>query len=144
MDSRPGKKQDGNQPRSLPATSDIPPPPSGADRGSSGAGPKSIRDTATWKASQRGIKQFWTSYLTRLSESFNSMSRGEQENLIAKFCVIVTVGVTVMGFLLFYNFIPLHLRVILIPIAMVVAWWAAGKIVAPVVLDRLAGKLNRD
>lgn len=144
MDSGPGKRKDGSSPRSLPATSDIPPPPAGGSDRGKGGGPKSIRDTETWKASQRGIKQFWSSYLARLTVAFNTMSRYEQENLVGRFCVIVTIGVTVMGFLLFYNFIPMHLRVIIVPPAMVAAWWVAGKIVAPVIIQRLESKLNKD
>jgi hypothetical protein len=105
---------------------------------------KDITDTEGWKSSTRGFKRFWTNYKAVLVDSFNRMTRSEQEDLIDKFAMIVTIGVTCLIVLIFYPVIPRLLRVLGLPVAMLVAWWAGRKIVGPVVIDRMEHMLKRD
>ena len=114
------------------------PPPSSSGR------KRDITDTQGWKQSSSGVKRFWTNYRNILKESFQGMSRGQQEDLIEKFAMIITIGVTVLVVLIFYPVIPRLLRVLGLPVALIMAWWAGRKVVAPVLIDRLEGFLKRE
>jgi hypothetical protein len=116
----------------------IPPVPSHGSR------PRSIRETEPWKASQRGISRLWNNYKTVLATSFKAMSRDEQEQLITNFCMIVTIGVTGLALLLFYQFIPRLVRVFAVPVAGFAAWWTGTRIVAKVMIMRLESILNKE
>lgn len=116
----------------------IPPPPGGSGR------KRDITDTEGWKSSSKGIKRLWNNYINVLRESFNGMSRGEQEDLIDKFAMIITIGVTVLAVLIFYPYIPRLLRVLGLPVALIVAWWAGRKIVGPVVIERMERYLKKE
>lgn len=109
-----------------------------------GRPPQNIGDTQAWKASKRGMGRMWNNYKTHLTTSFQRMSRDEQEALIQRICMIVTLGVTGIALLLFYQFIPRLGRVVGVPAALVGAFWVGNKIVTPVVLGRLEAILNRD
>ncbi len=141
MDSRKRNKgrQEGQSARTVDASpgDDIPPVPNHR-------APANVRETEAWKASQRGLNRFWDNYRNLLKTSFQGMSRAEQENLVTKLCIIVTIGVTVLAFLLFYTFIPRLGRVFGVPAAIFGAWWAGGRIVAPVVLGRMESLLNKE
>lgn len=115
----------------------LPPPP--------GSGKKrDITDTEGWKSSSKGIKRFWVNYKNVLKDNFNRMSRDEQEDLIDKFAMIITVGVTVLAVLIFYPYIPRLLRVLGLPAALIGAWWVGRKIVGPVVVERMEGLLKKE
>lgn len=103
---------------------------------------RDITDTEGWKSSQKGLKRFWTNYKNILKESFNRMTREEQEDLIDKFAMIVTIGVTCLILLIFYPVIPRLLRVLGLPCAILAAWWAGRRIVGPVIVDRMSNLLK--
>ena len=118
------------------------PPPNSS--GNPGGRKRDIRDTEGYRSSKKGVKRFWSNYQNILKTSFNDMSRGEQEDLIDKFAMIVTIGVTVLVVLIFYPVIPRLLRVLGLPVALLVAWWAGRKVVGPVIVDRLEHLLKKD
>lgn len=122
----------------------MPPDKKNTATDSPGAKKKDITDTQGWKNSSRGIKRFWTNYKAVLVDSFNRMTRSEQEDLIDKFAMIITIGVTCLVVLIFYPVIPRLLRVLGLPAAFFAAWWAGRKIVGPVVIDRMEHLLKRD
>ena len=120
-----------------PTGNNIPPAPPPIDS------PRDIRDTTPWKSSKRTLGKFWFNYKAFLADSFKGMSRTEQESLVGQFCIVFTIGVTVLICLLFYQFVPTIVRVCGVPLAIVAAWWASKSIVTPVVLARLEGLLNK-
>ncbi|MBX9568979.1 MAG: hypothetical protein K2X77_08795 [Candidatus Obscuribacterales bacterium] len=105
---------------------------------------RNITETEAWKSSSRGAKRFWVNYKNILKDSFNRMTRQEQEDLIIKFAMIVTLGVTCLVILIFYPVTPRLMRVLGLPVALLVAWWAGRRIVGPVVIDRMEGMLRKD
>lgn len=107
------------------------------------ASPRNITETEVWKTSRRGVSRFWTNYKRLLSDSFNRMDRDEQETLIQKFSVIITVGVTILVLLTFYSIIPSFIRLFAVPVGFVAAWWAGRNLVARVVIERMQTKLKR-
>lgn len=109
-----------------------------------GRPPQNITDTKAFKAGQQGANRMWNNYKTHLITNFKRMNRDDQEALVQRVCVIVTIGVTGIGLLLFYQFIPRLGRVFGVPAAIYGAWWLGNRIVTPVVLDRLSGILNAD
>lgn len=125
-----------------------PPPrvggPNPGGKPKSGGGPNNIRETQAWKASKHGVNRVWTNYRNTLAEAFRKMNRSEQEALVQRFCLIITMGVTGIALLLFYPLVPQLVRVFFVPAAGVGAFWAGNRIVTPVVLARLEGVLNRD
>jgi hypothetical protein len=108
--------------------------------------PKSnnFRETPAWKASRQGIGRVWYNYKNTLATAFNNMSRADQEALIQKLCVIVTLGVGILGLLLFYSLLPRLGRVFGVPVALFGAYWVGNKIVTPVVLARIEHLLNKE
>lgn len=104
----------------------------------------SIQETKIWKESTSGIKRMWSTYVQILKDSFQRMSRVEQEALITRFCLIVTLGVAVIALSFFYAFLPLGVRVIGLPVIGVVAWFAGTRIIAPVMIARYEKYLNRE
>lgn len=105
---------------------------------------RNITETQAWKSSSKGFKRFWTNYKNILKESFNRMSRQEQEDLITKFAMIITLGVTCLVILIFYPVTPRLMRVLGLPVALLVAWWAGRRIVGPVVIERMEGLLKKE
>ena len=118
----------------------------GDDDGPSGIPrpPQSINQTQAWQSGKAGVNRMWSNYRSHLANNFKAMSRWNQENLIQRLCLIVTIGVTGLALLLFYQFIHRSVRVFLVPAAIVSAWWAANRIVTPVVLARLENLLNKE
>lgn len=104
--------------------------------------PQNIAETPAWKASQRGANRIWNNYKSVLANSFRRMTRAEQENLVQRMCMIITVGVTLLALLLFYGMMPRLMRVLGVPVAVLGAYWVGNKIVTPVVLGRLESLLN--
>lgn len=124
-----------------PSPGDIPRPPSNfalkgkqMDKG---------RPEPPWKASKTGVTKAWGNYRQHLAGSFSKMTRYQQEMLVERMCLIITIGVAGLALLLFYPLISRNVRVFLVPAVVVGAWWAAKKIVTPVVLDRLGSLLNK-
>jgi hypothetical protein len=118
----------------------------GADRGKAPpqAGNRNLSGSEGWKSSQQGVKRVWTNYQTMLKNSWDGMTRTQQEDLIDKFAMIITIGVTCLVILIFYPVIPRLLRVLGLPVALLGAWWAGKRIVGPVVIDRLSNILKDD
>lgn len=110
---------------------------------SPGNSPHNITKTEAWKSSSRGISRFWTNYKRLLNDSFVKMSRDEQEALITKFSVYITVGVSWLIMLTFYSVMPVIVRLLAVPIGSVAAWWLGRSVVAQAVINRLGSKLNR-
>jgi hypothetical protein len=106
--------------------------------------PQNVTQAKAWQASRAGMNRAWSNYRQHLANSFKRMSRWEQEGLIQRLCLIVTIGVTGLALLLFYSLIDRTVRVLLVPAAMFAAWWAANKIVTPVVLARMDNLLNKE
>lgn len=106
--------------------------------------PHNLADTEIFQESKAGMHKVWSNYLNMLARSFQKMSRNNQEQLIVRVCQIVTVGTTVLIISLFYSFLPPQLRVIIVPIALIGAWWAGTKMVAPQMMVRFAQHLNRE
>ena len=104
---------------------------------------RNITETAAWKSSSKGMKRFWVNYKNILRSSFNNMSRREQEELIDRFAMIVTLGVTCLVILIFYPVTPRPMRVLGLPVALLVAWWAGRRVVGPVVVDRMESLLKK-
>ena len=123
-----------------PNSGDIPRPPS--NLASKGRQMDKGRPEPGWKASKAGVSKAWGNYRQHLATSFSKMNRYQQEVLVERMCLIITIGVTGLALLLFYPLISRNIRVFLVPAVIVGAWWAAKKIVTPVVLDRLGGLLN--
>jgi hypothetical protein len=113
----------------------MPPPP--ADH------PRSLVDTDAYKKGKNSAGRLWNNYKTILKTSFNNMSRSDQEALLTKASVIVTIGVTILALGLFYSLIPRQVRVFLVPGALFGAWWIAGKVVAQVIIARFEPILNK-
>jgi hypothetical protein len=109
-----------------------------------GRPPQNITDTKAFKAGKQGANRMWNNYKTSLITAFQRMNREDQEALVQRVCMIVTIGVTGIGLLLFYQFIPRLGRVFGVPAAIYGAWWAGNRIVTPVVLARLDNILNKD
>lgn len=121
-----------------PGSDRMPPPPG------TGVRRKDITETEGWKTGASGFKRAWNNYKNLLKDNFNNMSREDQEDLIDKFAMIITIGVTVLAVLLLYQYIPRILRVLGLPVALIVAWWAGRKIVGPVVIDRMEHLLKKE
>ncbi len=107
-----------------------------------GRPPQNIAETKAWKASKQGIGRMWHNYKLLLATTFSKMSRVDQEALVQRICVIVTIGVSGIALLLFYQFIPRLGRVFGVPAAIFGAFWVGNKIVTPVILDRISRLLN--
>jgi len=107
-----------------------------------GLKPHSIQDTKVWKQGSAGIKQAWNNYKAMLARSFKSMPREEQEALITRFCLITTIGVAMLLYMLVANFLPLYVRVFALPLVFAGSYWLGNKLVAPVVIVRYDEYLN--
>ncbi len=107
-----------------------------------GGKPRSIQDTKAWRQGSAGVKQAWGNYKSMLSRSFKSMSREDQEALITRFCLITTIGVAMLLYMLVANFLPLYVRVFAMPLVFAGAYWLGTKLVAPVVIVRYDEYLN--
>ena len=106
--------------------------------------PRNVAETQAWKGSLKRMRKLWDGYLDTLKNSFASMTRVQQMELITKGSLVVTIGVSVVSLGLFYYFLPTIVRVFALPLMGVTAWFVAVKLVAPMVADRLSRYLNDD
>jgi len=134
MNSKKGRRIDNREINAAPGDDDV--------SLAVGRPPQNIAQTEAWKAGKQGMGRMWNNYKSQLATAFQRMSRPDQEALVQRVCQIVTIGVTGIALLLFYQFIPRLGRVFGVPMAIVGAWWVANRIVTPVVLARLEGILN--
>lgn len=107
------------------------------------APPKSLTDTAGYKKGKTKLSEAWMNYKRILRDAFIRMNRTEQESLITKASVIITIGVTTLALVVFYPLIPQLVRVFLVPGAIFGAWWLGGKVVSQVVIARFEPILNK-
>jgi len=112
-------------------------------RGQSG-GPRSIQDTQAWQKSQIGLQNFWANYKRVLKTSWQRMSRSDQEALILRFCQIVTMGVSVLVLVFFYQFLPQLLRLLAPPVVGFGSFFVGTKIVAPIITAQYDQYLNKE
>lgn len=115
-----------------------------ASPGSASGSASNITETKAWKSSSRGVKRFLFNYKKLLHDHFVSMSRDEQEALIEKFSMIITVGVTILMLLTFSGVLPVQARLFGFPVALAVAWWVGSKVVAGVVIDRMESIMKKE
>lgn len=104
----------------------------------------SIQDTKIWKDSKSGVAKFWQNYLDTLAMYFRQMSRAEQEDLITRASLIMTIGGSALILTFFYGFLPDIVRVFSLPAIAVGGWFVGNKVVTPVMLSRFEKYLNRD
>ncbi|HEY9871094.1 MAG TPA: hypothetical protein V6D08_18150 [Candidatus Obscuribacterales bacterium] len=107
-----------------------------------GGGPRNIQETKAWKESTSGLQRMWHNYLNMLGTQFRRMSRADQEALITRLCQIVTIGSAALVTMLFYGFIPLFLKIFVLPGILLAAYWAGTNVVAPIMIVRYEQYLN--
>ncbi|PWT94607.1 MAG: hypothetical protein C5B53_12750 [Candidatus Melainabacteria bacterium] len=105
--------------------------------------PRNIKENKLWQDSVGAFRQMWTNYINLLSVSFHNMSREEQCKLITRLSQIITIGVTALVLSLFYQFLPLFVRVLVLPPIVIVAWLIGTRIVSPVIIRRVGRHLNQ-
>lgn len=105
---------------------------------------RSVQDSKVWKDSTSGIKSLWGNYLQTLANSFNRMSRVQQESLISRICIIMTIGVSIILINLFYSFFPPLVRALMPPLVLALAYFAGARVVTPVMIARFEEHLNRE
>lgn len=115
-----------------------------ASPNSDGKKPKNIRETKGWNQGVNGLKGFFQAYLNILGRSFNNMNRFEQEQLISRFCVVITVGIACVALNCFYSLLILPIKVVSLPIVLGLAWIAALKLITPIVVTRLSKYLQKN
>lgn len=100
------------------------------------SGPKNIQETKAWKDGVGGLQRFWSNYLNSLKTAFQRLDRRGQEELIIRMCQIMTVGAAIITTSIWYYFMPPNVRVLILPVVLVGAWWLGTKIVGPSMIDR--------
>lgn len=115
-----------------------------ASPGGPGDRPSNITETKAWKSSKKGVGRFLFNYKKLLHDSFVRMDRQEQEALIEKFSMVITMGVCVLMLLAFSGVLPREARVLGFPVAIAVSWWVGTRIVAGVVIERLDSIMNKE
>jgi len=107
-----------------------------------GQGPRSIQETKAWQEGTGGLKRMWHNYVTMLGTQFKKMTRREQEELITRLSQIVTIGSAALITMLFYGFIPLFLKIFVLPGILLGAYWAGTNVVSPIMIARYEQYLN--
>lgn len=104
--------------------------------------PKNITETRAYKEGKAGIGQMWSNYLRVLGSYFHKMRREDQEQLIVRFCQVVTVGCAVVLTSFFYQFVPSLVKVFALPLFFVGTWFVATRVVSPIIIAQFESKLN--
>ena len=105
--------------------------------------PGNIKENKVWQDSIGAMRQMWSNYLNLLSVSFHNMPRDQQCKLITRLSQIITIGVTALVMNLFYQFLPLLVRVLILPPIGIAAWLIGTRIVSPVIIKRMDRHLNQ-
>ncbi len=84
----------------------------------------------------------WQLYCSYLARYFKTMDRVDQEQLIIRLCQVVTVAWAIALTTFFYLFVPLLVRVFVLPLFLVGSWFVATRVVAPIAIAELEPKLN--
>lgn len=128
--------------KGIPSDSDDSSPASNGKRELSKTNPKNITETKAYRDGKAGIFQMWNNYVHVLSSYFHRMSRPDQEQLIVRFCQIITVGCAVVLTSFFYQFVPQLVKVFFLPLFFVGSWFVATRVVAPIIIAQFEDKLN--
>jgi hypothetical protein len=105
--------------------------------------PRNIKENKIWQDSIGALRQMWSNYVNLLSVSFHNMPREEQCKLITRLSQIITIGVTALVMTFFYQFLPLFVRVLVLPPIGIAAWLIGTRIVSPVIIERMGSHLNQ-
>jgi hypothetical protein len=103
-----------------------------------------LTEHKAWKQSTGAANQMWTRYVAILQTSFTGMTRPRQIQLITNASQIVSMGLTAVALSLFYRFLPIFARVIIVPAALVAAWWLGTNVIAAALVERFNQYLNKD
>jgi hypothetical protein len=103
---------------------------------------KNLTEHKVWQQSTGALGGMWARYLQILRSTFANMPLERQVQLIINACQIVSVGLTVLGLCFIYRFLPLFARVLVVPIAVGIAWWFGTKTIASVILQRYSKYFN--
>lgn len=106
--------------------------------GKSAGKPHDIRDSKAWKKGQKGVQKIIQNYFDFLGNFFRQMDRDEQISTVEKFCVVLTVGISMVVLACFYSLLLQPIRVIALPLVLGFAWWLGSKVITPVMLARLS------
>ncbi|MBY0550983.1 MAG: hypothetical protein K2W95_27135 [Candidatus Obscuribacterales bacterium] len=106
--------------------------------------PSNITETKVWQSSKKGVGRFLFNYKKLLHDSFVKMDRQEQEALIEKFSMVITMGVCVLMLLAFSGVLPREARVLGFPVAIAVSWWVGTRVVAGVVIERMDSIMKKE
>ncbi len=101
-----------------------------------------LKETIIWKDTVGLVQKLWDSYLKLLSSYFQKMSRDEQEELITKYCWIISVGGVLLVWCQIYSLFHPIIRVFAFPISLGAAYWFGKRIVSGIVIERLSKYLN--
>jgi hypothetical protein len=82
-------------------------------------------------------KDALTNYGGLLGRSFQNLSRAEQEQLITRYCQILTIGSAVVIATFIYPFLPTLVRVFSAPALVIAAWYLGTKVVSAIMIKRL-------
>ena len=89
-------------------------------------------------------KYYLDQYLQIMSRNFKLLGRENQELLIKRICQTLTLGLTSLALVFAYSFIPEIIRIFLVPVAGLLAWWLGSNLVTSVMLDRLQNYLDKE
>ncbi|GEM_PF-1805193 len=109
-----------------------------------GQGPRNIQETEAWQHSRAGLKNIWANYKATLAAAWKRMPRADQEAVVTRLCMIVTVGVTVVVIMFFYGFMPPLIRLVGVPALGLGSYWAGTRLVAPIILAQYEQYLNKE
>jgi hypothetical protein len=104
--------------------------------------PQNIKETKIWQQTVGAVQQMLAAWLNMLRVSFLRMGRADQQKLITNFSQIITIGVSCLALSFVYQFLPLLVRVLLLPTVIVAAWWVGSKVVPQVIIKRFGSFFN--
>jgi hypothetical protein len=111
------------------------------ETGNKGSGNR-IQDNKIWQGTVGSTKNALTGYFAFLQKYFLDQPRAEQEQLITRYCQILTIGAAVVILSFLNTFLPTIIRVFALPAILVGAWYAGTNIVPPIVIKRMEKYLN--
>ncbi|MBX9692359.1 MAG: hypothetical protein K2Z81_08250 [Cyanobacteria bacterium] len=124
-------------------SADLPQRSPGSSGPSGSMGPKNITETKAFQQGMGGIRNLWGNYLDVLGAHFERMSRPQQELFILRMCQVITIGCAIVLASFFYGFIPVLVRVFAFPVFIAGSWFAATRVVSPIIIAQFEHKLNR-
>ncbi len=101
-----------------------------------------LQESKIWKDTFGTVQRLWTNYLQLLNNAFRNMSRTEQEELIAKFSWLLTIGGVILAWCPVYALFPTIIKVFALPLSLFLAYWFGKNIVSKIMIDRFSKYLN--